>query len=109
MAQKITQKQAVLAIANIEAFEASALSARTVCNARPPYGRLDDVESFYEATHNSGGPVYVVYSYGTPIAWHIYATDEWVVPAEKYSTTTSKHQGLVRRALQVTRHGKAVA
>lgn len=43
------------------------------------------------------GAEYVVYSYGTPIAW--YKSSEWVIPALRYSTTTSKHQNYVRRAV----------
>lgn len=42
-------------------------------------------------------PDYVVYSYSTPIAWH--GSRGWIVPARKYSVTTSNHQGVVRRAL----------
>jgi len=46
---------------------------------------------------------YVVYSYDTPIAWHV--TEEidghtigcWVVVGQKFSCTTSKHQSLIRR------------
>ena len=97
--KKINQKQAVFAIANLETFEASALSGRMVpANSRPPYGRLSDVERFYEDTHNSGAPVYVVYSYGTPIAWHVLSSDEWQLVDQKFSPTTSKHQSVVRRA-----------
>lgn len=40
---------------------------------------------------------YVVYSYGTPIAYR--ANGEWVTPDAKYSVTTSKHQGTIRYAL----------
>lgn len=40
---------------------------------------------------------YVVWSYGTPIAWH--DEDGWHVPATSYSVTTSQHQGTVRRAI----------
>jgi hypothetical protein len=41
---------------------------------------------------------YVVRSYYTPIAW--FTTDRgWIVPADKYSVTTSRHQGIVRRAV----------
>lgn len=37
---------------------------------------------------------YVVWSYGTPIAWH--DTERgWVMPDVKYSTTTSKAQGRI--------------
>lgn len=42
--------------------------------------------------------LYVVFSYETPIAWFT-VEDGWVVPAVKYSRTTSRHQGVVRRAL----------
>jgi hypothetical protein len=41
------------------------------------------------------GADYVVYSYGTPIAWHRPADDLWIVPDEKYSQTTSRHQGII--------------
>lgn len=43
------------------------------------------------------GAEYVVYSYGTPIAW--YKQGDWTIPALKYSVTTSKHQNYVRRAV----------
>ncbi len=41
---------------------------------------------------------YIVYSYGTPIAWHR-ADAGWTVPDVRYSATTSRHQGVVRRAV----------
>lgn len=50
---------------------------------------------------------YVVYSYSTPIGWHIPASDSdggtayWVVPDDTYSVTTNRHQGLVRVALSL--------
>jgi hypothetical protein len=33
---------------------------------------------------------YIVWSYGTPIAWH--AGGRWTVPNVRYSITTSRHQ-----------------
>jgi hypothetical protein len=47
---------------------------------------------------------YVVYSYATPIAWHDAYTGEWIVPDVKYSTTTSKHQGKIRSAVNSMRN-----
>lgn len=41
---------------------------------------------------------YAVYSYGTPIAWHL-PEGGWVVPEHRYSATTSAHQGKIRAAL----------
>lgn len=43
---------------------------------------------------------YVVYSYATPIAWFI--AGSWVIPHERYSVTTSKHQNIVRNATRTT-------
>lgn len=42
---------------------------------------------------------YTATSYGTPIAWHD-SERGWIVPSVRYSVTTSKHQGHVRRALE---------
>lgn len=41
---------------------------------------------------------YVVYSYSTPIAWHV-PGEGWVVPDEKYSVTTTIHQNKIRVAV----------
>jgi hypothetical protein len=41
---------------------------------------------------------YVVYSYRTPIAWHM-PSGEWVCPDTRYSVTTSRHQSKVRTAV----------
>lgn len=46
---------------------------------------------------------YVVYSYSTPIAWAL-DDNTWVMPKDKYSVTTSKHQGLVRYAIARSDH-----
>lgn len=42
---------------------------------------------------------YVVYSYGTPIAWRLSDTGKWIVPNVSYSRTTSCHQGTIRAAV----------
>jgi hypothetical protein len=41
---------------------------------------------------------FIVYSYGTPIAWHLIG-GEWIVPAVNYSATSGRHQSQVRYAL----------
>lgn len=51
---------------------------------------------------NEDQPDYVVWSYGTPIAWHCKddeGKDIWTIPDERYSATTTRHQGMVRTAL----------
>lgn len=46
---------------------------------------------------------YVVWSYYTPIAWHTQKADVgmWVYSDQHHSATTSRHQSIVRRALNV--------
>jgi hypothetical protein len=44
----------------------------------------------------SSGPVFVVYSYQTPIAW--YANGEWTIPDVSYSQTTARQQSMVKFA-----------
>ena len=41
---------------------------------------------------------YTIYSYQTPIAWHDKESG-WIIPAEHYSVTTTRHQNLVRTAV----------
>jgi hypothetical protein len=63
------------------------------------YGRAQEL---YTADATAGELVYVVYSYSTPIAWYT-KRGEWVVPAEKYSHTTSRHQSVVRQGVGLPR------
>ena len=78
-------------IANKKPFKSSALSA--VEGATDP-GRMSDDET---RQYRQSNPSYTVKSYGTPIAWH--GDAGWQVSTTKYSTTTSRHQNIVRRAL----------
>jgi hypothetical protein len=41
---------------------------------------------------------YVVYSYRTPIAWYV-PNVGWVMPHERYSVTTSRHQSKIATAI----------
>jgi len=44
-------------------------------------------------------PTFAVYSYATPIAWR--ASDgSWVMPNERYSSSTSCHQSVTRSMLR---------
>ena len=43
---------------------------------------------------------YAVYSYATPIAWHV-PEFGWVMPETRYSPTTGRHQSAVRSALRM--------
>lgn len=41
---------------------------------------------------------YIVYSYSTPIAW--FYGGGWSVVSDRFSSSTSRHQSIVRRATQ---------
>ena len=66
----------------------------------PEHGRLPaDHSTALMDSVVTGTVDYIVYSYGTPIAWHRTDTG-WAVPDVRYSVTTSRHQGVVRLAVQ---------
>ena len=47
--------------------------------------------------YKGANPSYTVMSYGTPIAWH--GEHGWDMSTAKHSSTTARHQGIVRRAV----------
>lgn len=103
---RTTTHNAYRAIADLTPFTTcGALSARTPHRATFTAwdsGRLprEHVESFERAT-------YAVFSYVTPIAW---VTDgAWVIPAARYSVTTSRHQSAARHGAHLSGTGLAVA
>lgn len=59
-------------------------------------GLLDPDEIARMRQIDSTEPVYVVKSYATPIAW--WQDGEAYVVGQRFSVTTSKQQGMVRRA-----------
>ena len=89
----LNQRDAIHYIATREEFTASALSGSRYSLGA---GRLNGEEDykFYSSVNSMD---FIVYSYGTPIAWH--TPEGWYVVAQKFSQTTSKHQNLTRRAI----------
>mgnify|MGYP006270112459 CR=1 FL=1 len=57
-------------------------------------GRMTDDEV---REYRQSNPTYTILSYGTPIAWH--GDAGWRISTTKHSMTTSRHQGIVRRAI----------
>ena len=100
----MNQRDAIHYIATRQEFQASALSGRFE-RFTPQSGRLDPEEQAALAKWAGGiGGLYVVYSYGTPIAWRKYLAG-WYVVSQKFSQTTSKHQNLTRRAIAESLEG----
>ena len=92
-------------IAARASFKASALSGASFKACSVDSGRLNREEySSLEQALKGTEWVYVVFSYGTPIAWHIDGGD-WYVVEQKFSVTTSKHQNYVRRAIAESLQG----
>jgi len=95
-----SRKNAILKIAEQEAFDGNSMCGRenpdgTYQNSGRIYG---DAAVLWRIDQDARRIRYVVYSYATPIAW-VRENGEWVVPAEKYSATTSRHQSIVRMAV----------
>ncbi len=93
----LNQRDAMHYIATRQEFTASALSGYHT-NYTPQAGRLNS-EEYAKLTEASarGKFVYVVYSYGTPIAWC--DSQGWYAVSQKFTPTTSKHQNLTKQAI----------
>ena len=93
-----TQRSADSLIAHRIGFKASALRGTFPQDAYDP-ARMDQAEWMtMRAYLNAHDVDYIVLSYETPIAYHT-ISDGWVQCRKKHSVTTSKHQGIVGRAI----------
>jgi len=90
---RANQRNAGEHILNRKPFKASNFSGGSSSTG---LGRLPEDEAAKFKEHN---PEYVVNSYQTPIAWYSEKAG-WHVPSTKYSSSTSKHQNVVRRAVE---------
>lgn len=100
MAAAINQRQAVRAIADHMPFRAGALNGERFFRGSSTHEGMmsSELNEQWRADCDAGRVAYVVRSYYTPIAW--FTTDRgWIVPQDRYSVTTSRHQGIVRRAV----------
>jgi hypothetical protein len=98
--KQLNQRDAIHYIATRQEFKASALMGTF---AHIGAGRLQGKElATYQA--DAVGIDFIVYSYGTPIAWHT-LNFGWYVVEQKFSVTTSKHQNYVRRAIAESLQG----
>jgi len=88
---RVNQSQAISMIAKGVDFYASALHGFSISRGGNTF-KEDEARIRY-----------VVKSYSTPIAWRL-DDGTWVVPEEKYSATTSRHQSRVRRAVQLAEY-----
>jgi hypothetical protein len=102
---QLNQRDAIHYIATRQEFKASALTGVNVNEQglSGAFGRLD-AQEFAQIKQDETRINYAVYSYGTPIAWHTDA-EGWYVVEQKFSPTTSKHQGYVRRAIAESLQG----
>jgi hypothetical protein len=86
---------------NRNSFEGNSMSAVFTDNPygyHPRYGRLDHEEQVKLRLDEGVGITYVVFSYGTPIAW-VRTDGKVYVVEQKFSRITSRHQNLCRAYL----------
>lgn len=101
MARYVSRRDAGEYIANAWEFRGSSMLGKRVTRETVTFGYLPREYSDELAERVQLGAVgYVVYSYGTPIAWRDDAREHWVIPDVKYSSTTSRHQNIVKAAVK---------
>lgn len=94
MGQK-SQNAIVTAIGERSTFVVNTMSGRQVGNM-DTYS-TSQMPAAERDRFLSDRPQYVIWSYGTPIAW-VTGDGRQVVSSTRYSVTTSNHQGIVKRA-----------
>lgn len=84
-----------------EPFKQGNLSAKWFDSVNAvPTGRLSSGwADYFRPSVRDERPVFVIFSYGTPIAW-AYDNEEFIVPDVRYSVTTTNHQNVVRTAVE---------
>lgn len=103
MARRLNYREICDALRERQPFEGNSMWADYADTQRTlPVGRMDSLDAAWfrndqQAAHNALQSFYVVYSYGTPIAWAY--GDTVRVPDAKYSVTTSKQQTYARAYL----------
>lgn len=90
------------AIRDREEFNTSgSMMARSLTSGSSPWGagRLAgaDLDAY---RRDMGSMSYIVWSYSTPIAWYVAKDKRWHIVAQKFSPTTTKHQGNLYLAAQ---------
>lgn len=101
MARYVSRRDAGDYVANLWEFRGNSMLGRRVTPDSVTFGYLPREHSDALAERVLAGAVgYVVYSYGTPIAWRDDAREEWIIPDVKYSSTTSRHQNIVKGAVR---------
>jgi hypothetical protein len=94
MAKRVTHRTVGDAVANKEPFVGPSSRGGAMQDVGHGTGYLP---SEHAEAMRAQNPSYVVKSYNTPIAWH--GDEGWIVPDVKYSRTTSRMQGNIRRRL----------
>ena len=89
--KRVSNNGAMAEIAGKRPFKANSMSG---VEGSTDTGYMSPLESIH---YKNANPNYTVKSYGTPIAWHT-ESGGWHVSDSKYSSTTSRHQSLARRA-----------
>jgi hypothetical protein len=97
---KVSYREIKELLSNRSSFVGNSMSARYHSTWCPDSGRLypDEclrLQSDYSKSVELGVPLYVVFSYNTPIAWALPNSPAYVAN-QKFSVTTSKGQNYVR-------------
>lgn len=94
------------AIRTLTPFKTSGALSGNGWNNYGTFGRLNEVyREAYQRDQKIGVIDYVVFSYSTPILWHVTATSgpnkgkgKWHFVDQRFSSTTASHQSMCQRA-----------
>ena len=96
--RKLNRQQIPDAIAARKMFAGSNTDGDWMSPEDIGFGQLNpEYRTAIRELYGKHSNVYVVRSYATPIGWYVFDTGQWTIPKTYYSSSTSTHQGMVRR------------
>lgn len=100
MARYVSRRDAGDYVANLWEFRGSSMYGIRGNKYSGELGYLpSEWRTEFRDAFDAGSVEYVVVSYGTPIAWRV-LDGSWIIPDVKYSSTTSRHQNIVKGAVR---------
>ena len=95
--KRVSNRSARASIERREEFQSHTGNFRGEAHEPGRYVYTGHLSGRLRTTDTVGQADYIVFSYSTPIGWHI-PGEGWIIPPASYSVTTSNHQGIVRWA-----------
>lgn len=96
--KRVSNRSARASIERREEFQSHTGNFRGEAHEPGRYVYTGHLSGRLRTTDTVGQADYIVFSYSTPIGWHI-PGEGWIIPPVSYSSSTGRHMSYVRQAV----------